>query len=125
MTELLAAVFSLTFVGQVLRIAVPYALAAMGGAVTERSGVIDLALEGKLLFGAFTAAAVGHATGSALLGRLHPVGVAVAGLFLGLLSAGGLAVGEEVPKELTEMLQGVVVLAIAAAGPWVRRRSPS
>ena len=62
---------------------------------------------------------------AALLGRLHPVGVAVAGLFLGLLSAGGLAVGEEVPKELTEMLQGVVVLAIAAAGPWVRRRSPS
>jgi simple sugar transport system permease protein len=40
----------------VLRIAVPYALAAMGGAVTERSGVIDLALEGKLLRRAIQAA---------------------------------------------------------------------
>lgn len=68
MIELLATVFSLGFAGQVLRVAVPYALAAMGGSVTERSGVIDLALEGKLLFGAFTAAAVGHATGSAVLG---------------------------------------------------------
>ncbi|MGE5181987.1 MAG: ABC transporter permease [Acidobacteriota bacterium] len=61
---------------------------------------------------------------AALLGRMHPVGVAGAGMFLGLLSAGGLAVGDEVPKELTEMLQGVVLLAVAAAGPWVRRASP-
>lgn len=59
---------------------------------------------------------------AALLGRLHPVGVAVAALVLGFLSSGGLAVADLVPKELTEMLQGVVVLAVAAAGPWVRRR---
>jgi len=39
-----------------------------------------------------------------------------------LLGAGGPAVGGLVPKELTEMLQGVVVLAVACAGPWVRRR---
>ena len=86
MTELVAAVFSLGFVAQVLRIAVPYALSAMGGAVTERSGVIDLALEGKLLFGAFTAAAVGHATGSALLGLAGGIaaGMAVAALQVGL-----------------------------------------
>ena len=60
---------------------------------------------------------------SALLGRMHPVGVVVASLVLGFLSTGGLAVGDLVPKELTEMLQGVVLLSIAAAGPWVRRRS--
>lgn len=58
---------------------------------------------------------------AALLGRMHPVGVAVAALLLGFLSSGGLAVADLVPKELTEMLQGVVVLAVAAAGPWVRR----
>jgi simple sugar transport system permease protein len=68
MTALLAAVLSVAFLGNVLRLAVPYALAALGGSLTERSGVIDLALEGKLLFGAFAAAAVGHATDSALLG---------------------------------------------------------
>ena len=59
---------------------------------------------------------------AALLGRMHPIGVAVAALVLGFLSSGGLAVADLVPKELTEMLQGVVVLAVAAAGPWVRRK---
>jgi len=66
--------FSIAFLTQVLRLALPYALAAMGGAITERAGVIDLALEAKLLFGAFAAAAVGHATGSALLAVLGGLG---------------------------------------------------
>ena len=85
MTGLWATVFSLAFAAQVLRIAVPYALAAMGGAVTERAGVIDLALEAKLLFGAFTAAAIGHATGSAVLGTAGGVaaGMLVAAVQIG------------------------------------------
>jgi general nucleoside transport system permease protein len=85
-TALVATILSLGFAAQVLRIAVPYALAAMGGAVTERSGVIDLALEGKLLFGAFAAAAVGHATGSAVLGLAAGIaaGMAVAAVQVGL-----------------------------------------
>lgn len=58
----------------------------------------------------------------ALLGRVHPVGVLVAALLLGFLSAGGLAVGDLIPKELIEMLQGVVVLAVAATSAWLRRR---
>jgi simple sugar transport system permease protein len=58
----------------------------------------------------------------ALLGRGRPLGVGIAAVLLAFLSAGGLAVADLVPKELTEMLQGVVVLAVAAAGPWVRRR---
>lgn len=57
----------------------------------------------------------------ALLGRSHPIGIAVAALVLGFLSAGGLAVADQVPKELIEMLQGVVVLAVACAGAFVRR----
>jgi general nucleoside transport system permease protein len=60
---------------------------------------------------------------AALLGRTHPVGVAVAAIGLSFLSSGGLAVADLVPKELTEMLQGIVVLAVAVAGPWVRRHS--
>ncbi len=71
-------VLSLAFLAQVIRIAVPYALAAMGGALTERAGVIDLALEAKLLFGAFTAAAFAHATGSAFAG-------VIGGMFAGVL----------------------------------------
>jgi len=60
---------------------------------------------------------------AAFLGRGHPAGVAVAAIILGFLSQGGLAVSDLVPKELTEMLQGIVVLAVAASGPWVRRHS--
>jgi len=62
---------------------------------------------------------------AAMLGRVHPVGVAGAALLLGFLSAGGLAVNDIVPKELTEMLQGVVILSVAAAVPWVRRKAPA
>jgi general nucleoside transport system permease protein len=72
------AVFTLAFLTQVMRISVPYVLAALGGAVTERSGVIDLALEAKLLFGAFAAAAVAYATDFALAGI-------VAGMVAGML----------------------------------------
>ncbi len=76
--------FSLGFLAQMIRIAVPYALAAMGGSITERAGVIDLALEAKLLFGAFTAAVFAHATGSAFAGVLGGMcaGMAVTGLQL-------------------------------------------
>jgi simple sugar transport system permease protein len=85
MTAVLAVIFSLGFATQVLVIALPYALAAMGGALTERAGVIDLALEAKLLFGAFTAAAVGYATGSAALGLAGGIaaGIAVSAVQLG------------------------------------------
>ena len=81
---MLDAVFSLAFATQVLRIAIPYALAALGGAITERSGVIDLALEAKLLFGAFAAAAFAHATGSLYAGVIGGVaaGMLVAALQL-------------------------------------------
>ena len=51
-----------------LRISVPFVLAAMGGIFAERSGVIDFGLEGKMLGGAFVAAAVAHWTQSAWLG---------------------------------------------------------
>jgi simple sugar transport system permease protein len=60
----------------------------------------------------------------ALLGRSHPVGIGLAALVLGFLSSGGLAVADRVPKELTEMLLGIVVLAIAGAAAWVQRETP-
>jgi len=70
---------------QAIGISLPLALAALCGSLTERSGVIDLALEAKLLFGAFTAAAVSYATGSAFVGLLAAMaaGVAVAAVQLG------------------------------------------
>lgn len=57
MSEFLVSLLSLHFLAQVVRITMPYALAAMGGAVSERSGVTNIALEGIMLMGAFGAAA--------------------------------------------------------------------
>ena len=57
----------------------------------------------------------------AVVGRLSPIGIVIASLALSVLSVGGLAVSDMVPKELSEMLQAVVILAIAVAGPSVRR----
>ena len=51
-----------------LRVATPLVLCAMGGLFSERSGIIDVGLEGKMLMGAFFAAAVSSVTGSAWLG---------------------------------------------------------
>ena len=82
---MISAIFTFAFAAQVIRIAVPYAFAALGGSVTERAGTIDLALEAKLLFGAFAAAAVGHATGSALAGI---AGGVVAGMAVAAVQAG-------------------------------------
>jgi simple sugar transport system permease protein len=42
----------MSFLLQVLRITVPYALAALGGVISERAGIINIALEGTLLAGA-------------------------------------------------------------------------
>jgi len=51
----------------------------------------------------------------ALLGRGHPLGVVLAALLLGTLSHGGMAVNALVPKELVDVLQAVIILAVAAS----------
>lgn len=51
-----------------LRLATPLILCAMAGLVSERAGIVDIGLEGKLLGGAFAAAAVATITGSAWAG---------------------------------------------------------
>ncbi len=51
-----------------LRLATPLILCAMAGLISERAGIVDIGLEGKLLAGAFAAAAVATLTGSAWMG---------------------------------------------------------
>jgi simple sugar transport system permease protein len=63
----------------------------------------------------------------ALLGRNHPAGVVVAALLVSTLQHGGLAASELVPRELIDVLQAVIILAVAASSAEVRRllaRSP-
>ena len=52
--------------------------AAMAGLFSERSGVVDLALEGKMLAAAFASASVAYTTQNPWLGVLAGVGVSVA-----------------------------------------------
>jgi general nucleoside transport system permease protein len=57
----------------------------------------------------------------ALVGRNHPFGVLIAAFFFATLSQGGLAIHAFVPKQMMDVLQGVVILAVAMAVPEVRR----
>lgn len=51
-----------------IRLSIPLIFAAMAGIFSERSGVVDIGLEGKMLFAAFTAASVSYVLGSPWLG---------------------------------------------------------
>ena len=74
----------ISFLTQMIRIAVPYLFAASGGVIAERSGIISLGLEGYMLTGAFSATLGAHYSGSAWIGVLAGV---FGGLVFGLLQA--------------------------------------
>jgi len=61
-----------------LRVSTPLILCALAAVLSERSGVIDLGLEGKMLLAAFAAGATGAATGSLPLALLAALAVGVA-----------------------------------------------
>lgn len=58
----------------------------------------------------------------ALVGRNHPFGILGAALLFATLSQGGLAVNAIVPKQLTDILTAVVILAVATAVPEVQKQ---
>jgi ABC-type uncharacterized transport system permease subunit len=79
-TKLMAELFSIALIFSTIRLSTPLILAALGGLFSERSGVINIALEGMMLAGAFTAASVTYATGSPYVGLF-------AGMLAGMLIA--------------------------------------
>lgn len=70
-------IFLGSMLGSTLRVATPLIFCALAGLLSERSGVVDIGLEGKMLAAAFAAAATGVTTGSLTLALLAAMGVAV------------------------------------------------
>jgi simple sugar transport system permease protein len=64
----MAEILSISLVFSTIRLATPLVWAAIGGLYAERSGVINIALEGLMLAGAFTAASVTWYSGSPWVG---------------------------------------------------------
>lgn len=84
MTELLHAAFIVSLFAGMVRIGTPILFGALGELVAERSGVLNLSIEGCMLMGAFVGFIGAYATGSLWLGVLAAV---IAGGALGLLMA--------------------------------------
>ena len=56
----------------------------------------------------------------AIVGRNDPIGVVPAAIVFATISQGGLAVNAVVPKQIVDVLQAVVIIAVAASVPGVR-----
>jgi simple sugar transport system permease protein len=80
----LAQILNLSLLASMVRLSTPLILAALGGLFSERGGVINIALEGMMLSGAFTAAAVTAKTGNPWVGLLC---ACVAGVLVALIHA--------------------------------------
>lgn len=112
--DVVITIFSAATLAATIRAATPLALAAMGGMFSERSGVINIALEGIMLTGAFTAVVfsyIGDSIGlppglSALLGVLAAL---VFGITIALIHA-----YFSITLRVNQLVSGVAINLLAA-----------
>lgn len=84
MSQVLEAAFISGLIGAMMRMATPIIFATLGEILAERSGVLNLGIEGIMLMGAMTGFLVSISTGSLWFGVLM---AALVGMALGLLMA--------------------------------------
>lgn len=82
--ETLKIVFSLALIYSTLRAGISIIFAGMGELITERSGVLNIGVEGIMLMGALAAALGSHFTGNPWIGLLA---AALTGLVIGAIFA--------------------------------------
>jgi simple sugar transport system permease protein len=101
-------IFSATMLAQTLRMSIPYACAALGGVWSERSGVVNIALEGMLLAAGLAAVVVDHASDSAVLGV---AAAALTGAVVGAVHAWVFVRGR-----VDAIVSGIALNLVAAGG---------
>ena len=69
--------FFISVLASTIRLTVPILLCCLGGLYSERSGVFDIGIEGKMLFAAFAAGAVASASGSPWAGLLAAIATGI------------------------------------------------
>jgi len=77
-------IFNADFLASMIRIAIPLTLAGLGGVFSEKSGVINIGLEGMMLTGAFVAVAATNFSHNPWIGILFAI---IVGISLGLIHA--------------------------------------
>ena len=91
-----------------LALSVPLVFGALSGVICERSGIINIAIEGQLLFGAFAAAVTASALGSGYWGLLA---APVAGALVGALLA-WFAVSYQVNQIIVGVVLNTLILGL-------------
>src|ERR1700754_782861 len=110
-------------IGGALRVSTPFLFVSLGECLTEKSGRINLGLEGILVMGAMSGYGVSYLTGSPWLGVLV---AGCAGLCLGLLH--GLVCG--LPR-VTDIAVGIGLILLGAGlafflgKPFVQPKAPT
>jgi simple sugar transport system permease protein len=97
-------------VGGAALLAVPLVLGALGGVIGERAGVVNIAIEGQLLAGAFSAAIAGSLTDSPVAGLLAAV---LAGMLVALV-LGVFTITYKVDQVIVGVVLNVLVVGLTS-----------
>ncbi len=93
-----------------IALSIPIVYGALGGVIGERAGVVNIAIEGQLLAGAFTSALAGSITGSPWVGLLAAV---VAGMLVALV-LGVFAITYRVNQVIVGVVLNVLVIGLTS-----------
>lgn len=97
-------------IGGSVLLSVPIVFGALGGVVGERAGVVNIAIEGQLLAGAFTAAFVGSITDSPWAGLVAAI---VSGVLVALV-LGVFAITYKVNQVIVGVVLNVLVIGVTS-----------